>query len=95
MTFHFDWSNIVIFLSVIIYFVYDYKDGKQIKDEREELIRLKTFEFVQRANTFALLLLSAAYFFTTYIHGLLIIFVLILSSMYTEIFSKIYFRRKY
>ncbi len=95
MTFYFNWPNIVIFLSVIIYFIYDHFEGKQVKDEREEFIKLKTFEFVQKANTFTLLLLSAAYFFTPYINGLLVIFILILSSLYTEIAAKFYYRKKF
>jgi len=93
MTFYFTWQNCFIFFSVVIYFFFDYFEGKQIKDEREELIKLKSFEFVQKANTLTLLLLSMAYFFTSYINGLVIIFILILSSLYTEIAAKIYFRK--
>ncbi len=94
MTLYFSWTNIIIFLSVIIYFLYDHFEGKHVKDEREEFIKLKTFEFVQRANTFSLLILSVAYFFTAYINGLLVIFILILSSLYTEIAAKFYYRKK-
>lgn len=90
-----NWPNIIIFLSVIVYFIYDHFDNKQIKDEREEFIRLKTFEFVQKANTLSLLLLSAVYLFIPFINGMIVIFVLILSSLYTEIAAKIYYRRKY
>ncbi|MBL6988594.1 MAG: hypothetical protein ISR65_02405 [Bacteriovoracaceae bacterium] len=95
MRFYLTTPNVIILLSIVVYFIYDYFDGKQIKDEREELIKLKTFEFVQKANTFALLLLSIAYFFTVYIDGMLIIVVLIVSSLYTEIFAKLYYRKKY
>lgn len=95
MTFYFSWPNLVIFLSIIFYLIYDHFDSKQVKDEREELIRLKTYEFVQKVTMFTLLLLSAAYFFTQYINGALIIFILILASLYTEIVAKFYFRKKY
>lgn len=95
MTFYFNWPNIVIFLSVIIYFIYDHFEAKLIKDEREELIKFKTFELVQKVNTFTLLLLSLAYFFMPYINGLFIIFILILSSLYSEIAAKFYYRKKF
>lgn len=95
MQFYFTWPNIIIFLSVIVYFIYDHFDSKQIKDEREEFIRLKTFEFVQKTTTISLLILSAAYLFTPSIDGLFVIFILILSALYSEIAAKIFYRRKY
>ncbi|MBF0206624.1 MAG: hypothetical protein HQK53_07020 [Oligoflexia bacterium] len=87
--------NSIILISIIVYFIYDYFEGKQIKDEREEWIKLKTFEFVQKANTFTLLLLSIAYFFIPYINGIIIIMILIISSLYTEIAAKLFYKRKY
>lgn len=95
MTIYFTWPNIILLLSVLVYFAYDHFEEKRLQDEREELIRLKTYAFVQKANTFALLLLSLAYFFTHDINGTLIIFILILSSLYTEMAAKIYFRKRY
>jgi len=95
MTMYFTWPNIILIFSLIMYFVFDYFEKKRVKDEREELIRLKTYEFVQKANILALLLLSVAYFFTLSISGVFIIFVLILSSLYTEIAARFYYRKKY
>ena len=95
MTIYFTWPNIVIFLSVIVYFIFDHFEEKRVRDEREELIRLKTYEFVQKVNTFAFLLLSVAYFFIPDIEGILIIIILILSSLYTEIAAKIYYRQRF
>lgn len=95
MTIYFTWPNIIILLSVLLYFVYNHVEEKLIKDEREELIRLKTYAFAQKANTFALTMLSGAYFFLHEINGILILFILILSSLYTEMAAKFYFRRKY
>lgn len=95
MHFNFQWLNFILFLSIIVYFIYDHFESKQVKDEREEFIKLKTYEFVQKVNTVTLLGLSTAYFFTSFISGLLIIFLLILSSLYMEILAKIYYRKKY
>ncbi len=94
MDFYFSWQNVFIFLSVVIYFIYDYFDGKQIKDEREELIKLKTYSFVQKVNMAVLFLLSLAYFFIPFISGVIIIIALILSALYSEIIAKFYYRRK-
>jgi len=93
MSFHITWPNMVIFLSVVIYLIYDFFERKNILDEREELIKLKSFEFIQKVNTFTLFIFSLGYFFLKNIDGLLIISVLILSTLYTEIFSKLYYRR--
>ena len=95
MSFHFSLPNVVILVSVIIYFIFDHFDKVEVNDEREELIRLKTFQVVQKVNTGTLLVLALSYFFFSYIPGLLIIFILILSSLYTEIGAKLYFRKKY
>lgn len=93
MDFYFSWQNLFVLLSIVIYFIYDYFDGKQVKDEREELIKLKTFALVQKVNMTALFLLSLVYFFVPFISGVIIIVVLILSSLYSEILAKIYYRK--
>ncbi|MBF0209124.1 MAG: hypothetical protein HQK53_19875 [Oligoflexia bacterium] len=95
MNFYLTIPNSIILISIIVYFIYEYFEGKQIKDEREEWIKLKTFEFVQKANTCTLLLLSIAYFFIPYINGMVIIMILIISSLYTEIAAKLYYKKKY
>jgi hypothetical protein len=83
------------FISVIIYFCFDYFDSKRIKDEREELIKLKTFEFSQKVALAALTLLSASLMFFPALPGYVAILIFVFAFMYAEIFGKLYFRRKY
>ena len=95
MAFHLNSYNVIILLSVAIYFIYDYIEGKRVKDEREELIQLKTFELVQKVNTFTLLLLAISFFFISPLNSFFVIFVLVLSSLYSEIIARAYYRKKF
>lgn len=92
---YFSISNVIIFLSIAVYLVYDHYDAKRVSDEREEFLKLKTFDVVQKVNTFTLLFLAILYFFIPNISGPIVISVLIVSSLYTEIFAKLYFRKKF
>lgn len=95
MKIYFVLPNILILVSILIYFIFDYFDGRQVKDERYEFIRLKSFEFVQKTTLFALLALAITYLFIPFISGKLVIMILILASLYGEIGAKLYLRRKY
>lgn len=82
-------------ISVAIYFCFDYFDGKRIKDEREEFIRLKTFELIHKVTITTLTLFSLAVVFDPGIPVSLAVLVFIFSFMYAEIFGKLYLRSKY
>jgi len=82
-------------ISVVIYFVFEYFDKKTLKDEREELIRLKTFELMQKLNLWALTAMAGVFFFYPEISAIFPLMALVLTSLYGEIFGKIYFRKKY
>jgi hypothetical protein len=81
-------------ISVVIYLAVDYIDGKRVKDEREELIQLKSLELAHKASIGTLALLALLYCFFPWMDGLYIILVMILAALYTEIFGKLYYRNK-
>lgn len=83
------------FVSVLLYFVFDYYESKRIKDEREEFIRLKTFELIQRLTIVSLTLIAISFIFYPAMPAIFPVMVIVLASLYGEIFGKIYFRRKY
>jgi hypothetical protein len=81
--------------SVAIYFIFEYFDGRVMKDEREELIRLKTFELMQRLTAWTLIAIAIILVFLPAIPAIYPVMALVLSAMYGEIFGKLYFRKKY
>lgn len=85
--------SLFLMASVLGYFLYDYFEKKRVLDEREELIRLKTFCFVQRSSTFTLLILCSAYLYLKDLPGILVLLVMVLSSIYTEVAAKFYYRK--
>ncbi|MCC2678361.1 MAG: hypothetical protein K0R29_937 [Pseudobdellovibrio sp.] len=96
MTFiSFESIKFFIFASVVIYFIYDYIDKKRIKDEREEFLVLKAFEWMQKISLFCMTLLSVIYLFYPDMPAYVPLIVLVITTMYTEIFAKLYLRRKY
>lgn len=93
--FDFDFLRPVLFASVILYFIFEYFDNKQIKDEREELIRLKTYELVHKVTTATLTLFALLYFFFPWMNAIYPMLAVVLAFLYTEIAGKIYFRKKF
>ena len=81
-------------VSVVIYLAVDFMDGKRVKDEREELIQLKSLELAHKASLSTLAVLAFLYLFFPWMDGLYIILIMILAALYTEIFGKIYYRNK-
>ena len=95
MQISFDNIKYFILFSIVVYFIYDYLDVKKIKDEREEFLKLKTFEFVQKITLISITLLSVAYFFFPAMPAYVPIILIVVCSMYSEILVKAYFRRKF
>ncbi len=60
---NFNFLKLALLITVGIYFIFEHFDEKQIKDEREELIRLKTFELVHKMTVATLCLITGAYLF--------------------------------
>lgn len=88
-------ARYITIISVAIYFIYEHFDSKAVKDEREELIRLKTFELMQKLTMATLTLIAIALIFYPQIAAIYPVMALVLSCMYGEIFGKIYFRKKF
>ena len=82
-------------VSVVIYFCFDYFDSKRIKDEREEFIRLKTYELIHKVTITTLSLFSILVVLYPEIPASLAVLVFVFSFMYAEIIGKLYLRRKY
>ena len=95
MTINLEVIRYLAFFSVLIYFCFDYFESKRIKDEREELIKLKTFELSQKVTLAALTLMSALLMFYPALPGYAAILIFVFAFMYAEIFGKLYYRRKY
>lgn len=91
----FNWLRILLLFTIVVYFVYEYFDSKNVKDEREELIRLKTSGLVHQVTTSTLLIVAVLYLFFPEVDALYPIQAVMLSFLYTEILGKIYFRRKF
>jgi uncharacterized membrane protein len=91
----FEYIKYFIFSSVIIYFIFDYLDQKKLKDEREEFIKLKTFELVQKTTLAVVSLISVAYLLYPSMPAYVPIILIVISSMYTEVLGKLYLRNKY
>jgi hypothetical protein len=91
----FEYIKYFIFASVVIYFIYDFLDRKKVKDEREEFLKLKTYELVQKVTLFTVSLLSVAYFLFPEMPAFVPIVLIVICSLYAEIFGKAYFRSKH
>ena len=84
----------LIALSILIYLVFSFWDRKQLKDEREKLIELKTSEFQSKATLAALIGLAIFYWFNPAMPAWICLLVINVANLYTEIFAKIYLRFK-
>jgi O-antigen/teichoic acid export membrane protein len=87
--------RILVFASLFVYFGFDALERRRIKDEREELIRLKSLELVHKTTTVALSAMVVFIALWPHTPALIPIVCLILATMYVEISGKIYFRKKY
>lgn len=87
--------RLALIITVAIYFIYDKYDEKIVRDEREEYIRLKTYELVHRVTTSLMCIVALAYFFDPTMDALYPVLSIAFGFLYTEIIGKIYFRRKY
>jgi hypothetical protein len=87
-----DWLRGIALLTLAIYFLFDYLDGRRVRDEREELIRLKALEFAHKANMGVLTVLAFLYASHSRVNAQLVILSLIASALYGEIAAKVFYR---
>ncbi len=88
-------ARYIVIGTIIIYFIFNYFDEKAIKDEREELIRLKTFELMQKLTMAVLVVIAMLLIFLPSMAAIYPVLAVVASCMYGEIFGKIYYRRKF
>jgi hypothetical protein len=89
-----EWERFLAIGTLVVYFLFDYFDGRRISDEREELIRLKSLEFAHKASLAVLATLALAYIFNPAINVQVVILALIASALYGEVAAKIFYRWK-
>lgn len=82
-----------LILSLALYFIFDAFEDRRVRDEREDMIRLKTYRFVQRVSTWSLVALSLLYIYDRDIPGIVFLLVMVLASLYAEIAGRVYWRR--
>lgn len=92
---NFSLLRLILLLTVVVYYIFEYFDEKQIVDEREKLIQLKTYELVHKVTTTALLFVAVAYLLIPTMNALFPVLVLVFAFLYTEIIGKIYYRKKF
>ena len=80
--------------SILVYFIFSFFEDRRVDDEREELIRLKTFELVQKLTMWAITAFAVVICFQPQFPAIYPLLVLVLANMYSEIAAKIYFRKK-
>lgn len=85
----------LILASVIVYGIFTYFDRKVVKDEREEMIRLKALEMVSGIQGWTIFGLVIYMNFFKILTSMQLIAIMIAISYYAEIFGELYFRRKY
>lgn len=88
------WLQTILILSVAAYFIFDFFDGKRVHDEREELIRMKTYKFVQRTSSWSIVGLTFLYIFDRHQPAIIFLVAIVLASLYSEIAGKLYWRSK-
>lgn len=87
-------SLVITVVSISVYFIFSFFDGRRVNDEREELIRLKTFELVQKLTMWALTAFAIAISLQPQMPAFYAVMALVLANMYGEIAAKIFFRMK-
>lgn len=84
----------ILILSLGIYLVFYAWDRRQLKDEREKWIELKTSELQSKATLLALILLALFYWWHPEMPAWICLLALNVANLYTEILGKIYWRWK-
>ena len=89
-----NWMQITIIVCTAIYLVIELLTRNEIKDERYQLIELKTQALVSKLTATALVLISIVYIFYPATEGLYLLFFLAMTFLATEILAKQYYKQK-
>lgn len=74
--------------------IFDYFDSRRLRDERENLIRLKAFELTHKILQAVLLLLAISLLVWGEPTAPAAVVLVVMAALYGEIFSKWWFRRQ-
>lgn len=88
------WMQICIIICTAIYLVIEFLNRNEIKDERYQMIELKTQALVSKLTAAALVLISLVYIFYPDTEGLYLLFFLAMTFLSTEILAKQYYKQK-
>jgi hypothetical protein len=75
--------------------IFWYFDKKIVKDEREEMIRLKALELTSKIQGWTIFGVVVYMDLFSSITSKRLIVIMLILSFYVEIFGKLYYRRKY
>jgi hypothetical protein len=89
------WARYIVLITVAIYLAFSFFERKTVNDEREELIRLKTLELMQKLTMWTLIAVSLLLLVNPEVSAFYPVTALAVACMYGEIFGKIYYRRKF
>lgn len=89
-----NWMQITIITCTAIYLAIELLTRNEIKDERYQLIELKTQALVSKLTATALVLISTVYIFYPATEGLYLLFFLAMTFLATEILAKQYYKNK-
>ena len=90
---YFSYLHIFVLFSTVFYIAFDLFERKRIKDEREELIHLKTLELSHKITVALLAVFAAIYWRYPDFEGRWVLISVVLSLLYTEVLGKFYFRK--
>ena len=89
-----NWMQIAIIACTLLFLTIEFLGRNEIKDERFQLIELKTQALVSRGTSTALVLISILYIFYPDTDGLILLFFLSMTFLSTEILGKLYYKQK-
>lgn len=90
----FNWMQIVIIISTVLYLAIEFFSRNEIKDERFHLIELKTQALVSRMTSGALVLISLVYIFYPDTDGLYLLFFLSMTFITAEVVGKVFYKNR-
>lgn len=88
------WVHLLLGVSLVIYFAFDFLDRGTVLDERERLIRLKAMELTVKLTIATLTASALVILLFPFLPAVYPLMALVLACLYGEIAGKVYYRRK-
>lgn len=82
----------VVYIAIFFDIIYKFFDKKRIKDERENLIHLKSLEFMQRVSSAVLAAFAILYIFYPKVNAIYAIIGLSICAIFSYPIGKAFFR---